>query len=247
MRAAVDLPPVFSGGCRRPPALTSRGAQASLAAPATKPVQTRAHVLRRPGSARSSRPRDARGEPVPRPLAAGRLAARVRRPGDRPGAGCRGAHRRCQPPATFHARLLSPARRSQSADHLRRRSHPRRQELHHPARQRAPARQSDLLHAGVVSYRRAGPRTSGQDAGRAAAGRSAERNGNAEEHAADHARSGAALLRARAADRTAPGRVRTLSAARKSPTGASTSGSAPPAGCPTISRSINACWPMPPT
>ena len=44
--------------------------------------------------ARRPRPRTARGESVPRPLAAGRLAARVRRPGDRPGAGRRGPHGR---------------------------------------------------------------------------------------------------------------------------------------------------------
>ena len=65
--------------------------------------------------------------------------------------------------------------------------------------------------------------------------------------AADHARPGAALLRARTADRIAPGRIRPLSAARNIPTGASISGSAPPGGCRTIRRFTNACWPMPPT
>jgi hypothetical protein len=37
-----------------------------------------------------------------------------------------------------------------AGDHLRRRSHPRRQELYHPARDRDPARPGDLLHGGVV-------------------------------------------------------------------------------------------------
>src|ERR1700688_4574234 len=48
-----------------------------------------AHALRRSGSPRHSRSRAAGGEPVPRPLAAIALAAGVRRPGHRPGAGRR--------------------------------------------------------------------------------------------------------------------------------------------------------------
>ena len=52
------------------------------------------HALRRSGSPRHSRSRAAGGEPVPRPLAAIALAAGVRRPGDRPGAGRRLPHRR---------------------------------------------------------------------------------------------------------------------------------------------------------
>ena len=60
----------------------------------------------------------------------------------------------------------------------------------------------------------------------------AQRVGNAQEHAADHARSGAALLRARAADRAAPGRVRALRRQEGSRTAASTSGSAPPSRLP---------------
>ena len=67
------------------------------------------------------------------------------------------------------------------------------------------------------------------------------------EDAADDARAGAALLRARAADRIAAGRVRPLPRQEISRRRASTSGSAPPASCRTIRRSINACWPMPPT
>ena len=51
------------------------------------------------------------------------------------------------PAAAFAARLFPAARRSQGADHLRRRPHPRRQELHHPPRHREPARPGDLLHA----------------------------------------------------------------------------------------------------
>ena len=100
------------------------------------------------------RPRAARGEPVPRALAAGRLAARVRRPGDRPGAGRGLPHRReGRPPHSLHAYFLL-RRRSQGADHLRRRAHARRQELHHAAGEGDPARPADLHHVGVVPQRR---------------------------------------------------------------------------------------------
>ena len=90
------------------------------------------HVRRRPGAPENPRPRTARGEPVSRALAAGRLAARVRRPGDRSGAG-RGLPHGGGPARAFDARLFPSARRSEGADHLRRRAHPRRQELHHAA------------------------------------------------------------------------------------------------------------------
>ncbi len=53
-----------------------------------------------------------------------------------------------------------------------------------------------------------------------------------QEHPAATARGGAALLRARAADRIAAGRVRALRAASRSRTTASTSGSAPPRALP---------------
>ena len=99
------------------------------------------------------RPRAARAQPVPRPQPAGRLAARLRRPGDRPGAGRRGAHRR-GPRRPFAPRLFHAARRPGGADHLRGRPHPRRQELHHPPRRRHPARRGDLLHVGLLPGRR---------------------------------------------------------------------------------------------
>ena len=84
-------------------------------------------------------------------------------------------HRR-GPPAAFAARLFPHPRRPEGADHLRRRPHPRRQELHDAPRGRDPARPADLHHDGIVSLRRTGPRASGADAGRAAAGRTAERS-----------------------------------------------------------------------
>ena len=107
--------------------------------------------------------------------------------------------------------------------------------------------QRDLLHGGVVPPRRAGLRASGDDAGRADARGAAERSRDQGARAADDARAGAALLRARAADRTAAGRVRPLSRQEDPTTAASTSGSAPPASCPTSRRSTNACSPTRPT
>src|SRR5580704_10290266 len=172
-----------------------------------------AHGLRRSGSPRHSRSRAAGGEPVPRPLAAVALAAGVRRPGDRPGAGRRLPHRRGRrrAAAAFAARLFPARRRSQSADHLRGRPHPRRQEFHHPQRQGDPARPRHLLHVGVVPPLRAGPDPSGQDARGAEAGRAAERRGAQGPHLSAVARTGAALLRARAADRIPPRGVQPLS------------------------------------
>ena len=203
--------------------------------------------VRRPRPARHPRSRTARGEPVPRPQPAGRLAARVRRPGDRPGAGRRLPHRR-GPAAAFAARLFPAGRRSQGADHLRGRPHPRRQELHHPARGRDPARPGDLLDVGVVPRRRAGPRP---PVPRCRTCRSPTQlpsdSRDQGAHPAADAGAGAPLLRARAADRAAAGRVRPLPRQDSPRTAASTSGSAPPAGCRTIRRSIAACWPMRPT
>ena len=99
---------------------------------------------------------------------------------------------------------------------------------------------------GFVPCRRTRPRASGQDAQGAAAGGPAGRVGNAQGHAADHARCGAPLLRARAADRNAPGGVRALyrQESRRRPL---------PHVDPHHRRlpddppSINACSPMPPT
>ena len=101
--------------------------------------------------------------------------------------------------------------------------------------------------ARIVSRRRGRLLASGGDAESAGAGGPAERSRDQGAGVADDARSGAALLRARAADRTAAGRVRALSSARSIPRAGSTSGSAPPGTCPTSRRSINACSPTPPT
>ena len=113
-------------------------------------------------------------------------------------------------PHSLHAYFLlggDPER----ADRLRGRPHPRRQELHHPARRRDPARPGDLLDVGVVPQRRAGPRPSDADAGRAASGRSCRAKPRSRQKILPQtARGGAALLRARAADRTAAGRFRPL-------------------------------------
>ena len=75
----------------------------------------------------------------------------------------------------------------------------------------------------------------------------AERHRYAREAAADDAGPGAPVLRARPADRIAPGRIRALSRQEISLADISISGSAPPASCRTIPRSINACWLMRPT
>ena len=57
------------------------------------------------------------------------------------------------------ARLLPAPRRHGGADRLRRREHPRRPLVQHPARRRAPARAADLLHDGLVPGRRSGSST----------------------------------------------------------------------------------------
>ena len=174
------------------------------------------------------------------------LAAGVRRPGDRPGAGRSVPHRR-EHAAAFAARLFPARRRSEGADRLRRRPHPRRQELHHAARGRDPARPGDLLDVGVVPQRRAGLEPSDADAGRAAPGRAAERRRDQSEDPAADARGGAPLLRA-ASGRSSCARWSSAATPARSTEGAvSTSGCAPPRRCPTIRRSIAARWPMPRT
>ena len=195
------------------------------------------------------RSRTARGEPVPRPLAAGRLAARVRRPGDRPGAGRRLPHRRraARPPHSLHAYFLLGGDPKvpiiYEVDRIRDgKSFTTRRVVAIQHGQR------DLLHVGVVPRRRAGPRrirSQMPDVPQPDELPSEAETQGA--HPAADARAGAPLLRARAADRAAAGRVRPLSRRRDPRTAASTSGSAPPAGCPTIRRSTNACSPTPPT
>ena len=77
-----------------------------------------------------------------------------------------GPHRRPGPRA-LAARVLPAARRPAHPDHLRRRPHPRRPELHDPARRRDPARPRDLQPVGVVPRGRARSRAPVHDAGRA--------------------------------------------------------------------------------
>ncbi len=80
-------------------------------------------------------------------------SACVRRTGRRPSTrrGC--PHRRPRPRRRsaalrpLAARVLPAARRSEHADPLRGRPHPRRALVHHPARRRDPARQGDLQPA----------------------------------------------------------------------------------------------------
>ncbi len=131
----------------------------------------KAHGGTRPPSL-DPRSRADRGEPLSRHQPAGRLAAGVRRAGDRAGAGRRLAHRR-RPQRPFPPRLLHPARRSHRADRLRGRAAARRPQLHHPSGDRGPARPADLRHVGLLPHRGAGARTSGRDARRAAAGAAA--------------------------------------------------------------------------
>ena len=62
--------------------------------------------------------------------------------------------------------VLPAPGRSPHPDRLRRRPHPRRAQLHDPARRRDPARARDLQPVGVVPHRRAGSRAPIPDAGR---------------------------------------------------------------------------------
>ena len=103
----------------------------------------------------------------------GQLSAHLRWSGGRPVAGVRGAHGRPAFPGALAARLLHPARRFLGANDFHRRAAARRWVVLHPAGQRHPARQDDLLHVGVVSDRSGGHPPPGRDALGAAAGRPA--------------------------------------------------------------------------
>ena len=113
-------------------------------------------------------------------------------------------------PHSLHCYFILPGDPADS-DHLRGRAAARRQELFDPPRHRDPARQRHLLDHGVVPCRgRRRVRPSGQDAGRAAAGKTHRRGSR---QAADVPRDAGLhppLLRIRPADRTAPGRARPL-------------------------------------
>ena len=75
----------------------------------------------------------------------------------------------------------------------------------------------------------------------------AERGRDQGDGDADDARSGAGLLRARAADRAPAGRVPTAICRASRRSRSSMSGSGPPGGCRTTRRSTNACSPTRPT
>ena len=201
--------------------------------------------LHRP--AHHPRPRTARGEPVPRPQPADRLAARVRRPGDRPGAGRgqphgrgRACRIRCTPiscwPATRRCRSSTRSTASATA-----RASP-------PGASSRSSTASAIFSMSVsfhddepgLDHQMPMPDVPQPDA-------AAERGRDQAEHPAAAAGAGAPLLRARAADRAAAGGFRPLSPASGPKATASTSGSAPPRRCPTIRRSTAACSPMPPT
>ena len=113
------------------------------------------------------------------------------------------------------ARLFPAAGRPRGADHLRGRPHPRRPQLHDPARRGDPARAGDLRHVGLVPCARSPASTTQAPMPDVPPpGGPAERGGDQGGRPAPDAGSGARLLRARAADRAAARRVRALPVAR---------------------------------
>ena len=76
---------------------------------------------------------------------------------------------------SLHAYFLRPGDPAHP-DHLRRRPHPRRPQLHDPARRRDPARPRDLQPLGVVPRARARPRAPVRDARRARSRRRCRRS-----------------------------------------------------------------------
>ena len=126
------------------------------------------HVASHARASRHTRPRAARTQSVSWSQPQGRLAARLRRPGDRPGAGRRAAHGRAGAACAFAALLLHAAGRHDGADHLRGRTHPRRRLLHDAARDGDPAWPCDLLARSVVPGRRGRSRPPVPDAARRA-------------------------------------------------------------------------------
>ena len=113
-------------------------------------------------------------------------------------------------PHSLHCYFILPGD-PQNSDHLPGRAAARRQELFDPQGHRDPARQRHLLDHGVVSRRRGKRlRPSGQDARRAAAGKTHSGGGG---KAADLPRDAGIhppLLRIRPPDRAAPGRAQPL-------------------------------------
>ena len=150
---------------------------------------------------------------------------------------------------SLHAYFLQ-ARRPHGPDHLRRRPHPRRWELHHPPRGRDPARAGDLQPGGVVPRRGDRSRPPGPDARRRGA-RGGRRNSAHDDHDGHEQinRNSAPHVVARV--RRAPRRER-MGAARRLPrrTAASpirTPGSRRTARCPTTRCCTCASSPTRPT
>ena len=150
--------------------------------------------------------------------------------------------------AAFAARLFPAGRRPEGADHLRGRPHPRRQELHHPARRRASSMASAIFSMSVsfhndepgLDHQMTMPDVPHPDA-------AAERRRDQAEDPAGAAGGGAALLRARSGRSNCGRSISAATAASGRRTTASISGCAPPRRCRTIRRSIAARWPMPRT
>ena len=142
------------------------------------------------------------------------MAAGVRRPGHRPGAGGGDPHRRGPLPHSLHAYFLLGGD-PQGADRLRGRPHPRRQQLHHAARRRDPAWQRDLHHVGVVPRRRAGARAPDADADGAAARSSCRATPRSRRKSCRRCPRRCRATTPRPADRAPPGRVRPLRSARR--------------------------------
>ena len=168
---------------------------------------------------------------------AGRLAARFRRPGHRPGAGRGATHGRRRRPHSLHAYFLLGGDPKVPIVY-RGRAFARRPQLRDPALHGDPARPVDF-HAGrLVPQSGTGGAGSRLRAARRAAARGPagrERILRALRRA--HARAGAALFPARAPDRNAPRRPRPLYfAQRKAQTPCKKSGCGPRPLCRTIPR-----------
>ena len=186
----------------------------------------------------------ARGEPVPRPQPAGRLAARLRRPGDRPGAGGGVPHRRaarrrtrCTPisscPGDPTVPIIYEVERIRDGKSF-------------TTRRVMAIQHGQPIFTLSASFQVEEPGLEHQiaDAGRAAARGPAERG---RDRAEPSCRSLPEPVR-RYFERERPIELRPVDFERylgREPAAArvQTSGSAPPAPCPTIRRSTNACSP----
>ena len=148
---------------------------------------------------------------------------------------------------SLHAYFMLPGD-PDGADPLRGRPHPRRQELHHPPGGRHPARPGDLLHVGLVPDRGSRSRPSDCRCRRCRRRRNCRAKPTLQRLYLDGAPEPVRRYWERdAPDRAPPGGSPPLSQPRTAATRARTSGSAPPASCPTTPTSTAACSPTPPT